>query len=178
MRVSVAAYDCAKYYIMNEKDLKKLVDGDPDELIKWANEKGINFSELDKDIAKKLVKESFSLSDNQFEAVDFVFWTSYTVERYADELIIEPEVHAGARKEAIELLVSKLHFGDKIKVIEELYSSDKDPLVKLMRQIQDLRNNIAHGRFNNLEYGSYPLSDNRGKLKLIANLRDALRKKK
>jgi hypothetical protein len=162
---------------MNEDDLKKLVDGNPDELIKWAEERGIDFSGLSKDIARTMVRQKFALSEEQFEAVDFVFWMSYMVERDAEELIIEPEVHIGARKTSIELLVSRLHFGDKIKVIEQLYTSKDDPFVKLMRQIQDLRNDVAHGRFNNLKYGGYSLSDNRGKLKLIANLRDALRKK-
>lgn len=69
--------------------------------------------------------------------------------------------------------MSKLHFGEKIKIIEELHTDKKDSFVRLMRKIQDMRNDIAHGRFDNLKYGGYHLSDNRGKIKLIANLRDA-----
>ena len=163
---------------MNEDELRKLVDGNPDELIKWAEERGIDFSGLSKDVARDAVKKRFSLTEDQFDAVDFVFWISYMVERDADELIIEPEVHIGGRRESIELLVSRLHFGDKIKFIEKIYTSKEDPFIKVMRQVQDLRNDVAHGRFDELKYGGYPLSDNRGKLKLLANLRDALRKKK
>lgn len=77
----------------------------------------------------------------------------------------------------METIVNKLHFGDKIKVIEELYTGKNDALIKLMRKIQDMRNDISHGRFDDLTYGGYHLSDNRGKFKLLANLRDVFLKK-
>ncbi|MEK6935467.1 MAG: hypothetical protein AABW67_01645, partial [Nanoarchaeota archaeon] len=93
------------------------------------------------------------------------------------ELIIDPQVFIGAPKKTMESLVSKLHFGEKIKVMEELYISTKNPFIKFMRKVQDMRNDIAHGRFNNLKYGGYDLSDNRGKIKLLAELRDSLLKK-
>jgi hypothetical protein len=162
---------------MDIEDIKKLVDGDPDALIKKAEELGVDFSDLNKDIAREMVKKRFSLTKGQFEAVDFVFWIAYFVEREAEDLIIYPEVQIGARQKAMEALVNKLHFGDKIKIIEELYTGKKDNFVKLMRKIQDMRNDVAHGRFDNLNYGGYNLSDNRGKMKLIANLRDTLLKK-
>lgn len=162
---------------MNEEDIRKLVDGDPDVLINKMAEYGIDFSGLDKDIARIMVKEQFSLTDNEFDAVDFVFWMSYFVERTAEELIIDPQVAIGAPKRTMESVVSKLHFGEKIKVMEELYVPSKDTFLKLMRKVQDLRNEVAHGRFNNLKYGGYHLNDNRGKMKLLADLRDSLRKK-
>ncbi|MFZ4500537.1 MAG: hypothetical protein ACOYMZ_03555 [Minisyncoccia bacterium] len=163
---------------MTIEEIEKLVDGDPDVLIQKAEELGIDLGGLNKGIAKEMVKKRFSLTEEHFEAVDFVFWIAYFVEREAEELIIDPEVHVGARKSAMEALVSKLHFGDKIKIIEELHTGKKDEFVKLMRKIQDMRNDVAHGRFNDLNYGGYNLSDNRAKIKLIGNLRDVLRKKK
>lgn len=162
---------------MDEEELKKIVDGNPDELIKFGAEKGIDFSGLDKDIAKTMVKKKYSLTDNELDAVDFVFWTSYFVERTAEELIIDPQVLIGVPRKTMESLVNKLHFGDKIKTIEDLYISNKNPFIGFMRKIQDMRNDIAHGRFSNLKYGGYHLSDNRGKIKLLADLRDSLLKK-
>ena len=162
---------------MNEEDLKKIVDGDPDALIQFGTENGIHFSGLDKNIARTMVKERYSLTDNELDVVDFVFWVSYFVERTAEELIVDPQVSIGVPKQTIDFLVNKLHFGDKIKVMEELYSLKKDRLVKFMRIIQDMRNDVAHGRFNNLKYGGYNLSDNRGKIKLLAELRDSMLKK-
>ncbi len=163
--------------IMTYEEIVKLVDGDPHVLISTAEKLGIDLSGLDEGIAKNMVKERFSITDEQFKAVDFVFWIAYFVEREAETLIISPEVHIGARQNAMETIVSKLHFGDKIKIIEELYTGKKDEFTKLMRKIQDMRNDVAHGRFENLKYGGYHLSDNRSKLILIANLRDVLRKK-
>lgn len=162
---------------MNEEDLKKIVDGDPDTLIKFGAKNGIDFSGLDKNIARTMVKRQYSLTDNELDAVDFVFWVSYFVERTAEELIIDPQVLIGAPKKTMESLVNKLHFGEKIKVMEELYISTKNPFITFMRKVQDMRNDIAHGRFNNLKYGGYDLSDNRGKIKLLAELRDSLLKK-
>jgi hypothetical protein len=163
---------------MDINDIEKLVDGDPDTLIQKAAEMGIDFSGLSNDIAREIVKKKFSLNQEQFEAVDFIFWISYMVEKDAEDLITYPEVQLGARQVAMKILIERLHFGDKITVIEELYTGEKDSLLKLMRKIQGMRNDIAHGRFDNLSYGGYHLSDNRGKLKLIAHYRDVMRRKK
>ena len=162
---------------MTHEEIVKLVDGDPYVLISTAEKLGIDLGHLDEDIAKNIVKERFSITDEQIKAVDFVFWIAYFVEREAETLITSPEVHIGARETATETIVSKLHFGDKIKIIEELYTGKKSEFTKLMRKIQNMRNDVAHGRFENLKYGGYHLSDNRGKLILIADLRDVTRKK-
>lgn len=162
---------------MDIEEIKKLVDGDPDVLIETAAEMGFDFTGLSKDIARQMVKEKFSLSEDQFEAVDFIFWLSYMIEKDAEDLIIYPEVKLGARKEAMNTIIERLHFGDKLTIIEKLHTGKKDSMVKLMRKIQDMRNEIAHGRFDQLNYGGYHLSDNRGKLKLIAHYRDVMRKK-
>jgi hypothetical protein len=162
---------------MDIKEIEKLIDGDPDTLIQKAAEMGIDFSGLSTDIAREAVKKKFSLTQEQFEAVDFIFWMSYMVEKDAEDLIVYPEVQLGARQQAMDVFMERLHFGDKINIIEKLYTNKKDNLLKLMRKIQDMRNDIAHGRFNNLSYGGYNLSDNRGKLKLIAHYRDVMRKK-
>jgi sulfur relay (sulfurtransferase) DsrC/TusE family protein len=160
------------------EEIKKLIDGNPDILIKKMGDLGVDFNNFSENIARDMVKNLFSsLTDEQFKTVDFVFWISYFVERVAEKLIIDSETQSGARKVAIETLVSKLHFGEKIKVIEELYIEKKDNFIKLMREVQDLRNDIAHGKFDNLKYGGYSLSDNRGKIKLIAHLRDVYSKR-
>jgi len=162
---------------MDISEIEKLVDGDPDTLIQKAAEMGIDFSGLSKDIAREMVRRKFSLTQEQFEAVDFIFWISYIVEKDAEDLIIYPEVQLGARQVAMDTMMERLHFGDKITIIEKLYTNKKDNLLKLMRKIQDMRNDIAHGRFDKLNYGGYHLSDNRAKLKLIAHYRDVMRNK-
>lgn len=162
---------------MNWQEIENLINGDPDRLINKMTELGIDFKDLNKDISRSLVKDRFGLSEQQFDAVDFVFWIAYAVEREAEELIIYPEVNVGGREKAIKALVEKLSFSQKIQLIGELYTGSKDPLVKLMRTIKELRNDVAHGRFDKLNYGGYHLSDSRGRLKLIGHYRDALLKK-
>ena len=94
-------------------------------------------------------------------------------------VIIEPEVHLGGRCESIQLFIDKLHFGDKISIISELYSRNpkKDAFISFMWKINALRNDVAHGRFGNLKYEGLNLSDARGQLKIIADLMNALLKK-
>jgi len=159
---------------MKEEEIKKLVDGNPRTLIEESKKMGVDFSDINKDIASDMAIELFNIPKNQIQAVDFVFWFAYIVERNAEELIVYPEVELGARKQAIETMVDKLTFGDKIKVIEELYANKKDDFVKFMRKVQNLRNDIAHGRFDNLKYEEYSLSENEGRILLIANLRDTM----
>lgn len=162
---------------MDSEEIEKAVSGKAVDLIEFAKKNGIDFSDMGKDFGRTFVKERFSFTEKQFDSVDFVFWIAYFVEREAGSMIIDHEIHMGARKEAMESVVGKLHFGDKIKIIEELHASKSDPFVKMMRKIQDLRNSIAHGRFEDLEYGGYGLDDSRGQLILVGDLRDSLLKK-
>lgn len=163
---------------MTEEEIRKLVDGNSDVLIKEMGRLGIDFKDLSKDIAKDLVRKAYNLTDDQFDAVDFIFWVSYFIEKTAEDLIIGPEVlEFGAREKTMKTLVDKLHLTDKIKVLSELHTSNNDPLISIMYKIKDFRNDIAHGRFDSLSYAGYHLSDNRGKLRLVADIRDALKRK-
>lgn len=162
---------------MEKEEIKKLIDGNPHTLIKKGEELGLDFSKLDRDIARSLVRKRFNLTDEQFDAVDFIFWVAYWVEKEAEDIIIEIEKDKGARVQAMESIVSKLHFGDKITIIEELYAGKKDPFVGMMRKIQNFRNDIAHGRFDNLKYAGYYLNDSRGRVILLGEIRDILLQK-
>ena len=121
------------------------------------------------DLGRRLVRESYKINDDGIEAVEFVFWIVYFLERTTQDMIIVAECGIGARREAIQKIVEKLHFGDKISIVSDLYvkNSKNDALVKLLWKVNDLRNNVAHGRFSELTYGGHHLSDSKGQLKLI-----------
>ena len=159
---------------MDAEEIKKLIDGHPDEMIKKGKELGIDF-DANKKAVKEMVMKACNLNKKQSEAVDFVFWISYFVEYQVEQMIIIPEVKVGGREKAIKILVNKLHFGDKIDALEKLYLGKKT-ITKLMRIVQNMRNDIAHGRFDNLKYKGYDLSDGCGQLKLILDLRNAFKK--
>lgn len=167
--------------IPTTEELMQMVKDSPAKFIKYLEENGIDFDKtaVELDLARKMVTKKYSMDDKSIRAVEFVFWFAYLVEREAQDLIIEPEVYSGARREAIQILTDKLHFGDKISVISELYVKypKKDEFLRLMRKVQDLRNAIAHGRFDELKYDSLDLGDARGQLKITADLMNALLKK-
>lgn len=121
------------------------------------------------DLGRRLVRERYKINDDGIEAVEFVFWIVYFLERLTQDMIIGAECKVGARREAIQKIVEKLHFGDKISIVSDLYvkNPNNDALVKLLRKVNDLRNNVAHGRFSELIYGGHHLSDSKGQLKLI-----------
>jgi hypothetical protein len=163
---------------MDYEEMKKLVDGNPDTLIKKLEEVNFDFNQLPDGLSRDAVKKWCKLSDDDFAAVDFTFWAAYLIEYQASELIIEPEVSEGARKEVMEEIVSKLTFGDKISIIQNIHVRDKkNPLLRMMRKMQDLRNNVAHGKFDMLEYGGFHLSTKKGQLKMFGDIRDVYLKK-
>lgn len=160
--------------------MMKMVKENPNRFIKFLEDNRIDFDKVrgELDLARKIVKDRFKMAEKEIHAVEFVFWFSYFVEREAQDLTVEPEVHIGGRREFIQLLVDKLHFGDKISIISDLYSKDhkKDAFVSLMWKVNTLRNHVAHGRFGDLKYDGFELSDSRGQLKIVADLMNALLK--
>lgn len=126
------------------------------------------------DLGRRLVRDKYKINDDDIEAVEFIFWFVYFIERITQDMIIEAECGVGARREAIQKMVDKLHFGDKISIVSDLYvkNRDKDGLIKLFRKVNDLRNAVAHGRFSDLTYGGHHLSDPKGQLKIINDFID------
>jgi hypothetical protein len=85
-------------------------------LISFLENKNTDFSGLTNiNVAKKMAQEWYSLKDEDFIAVDFVFWIAYFVERAAKDLIIYPEVSVGIREDSIKYI--KTLFDDE-KMVE------------------------------------------------------------
>lgn len=161
-----------------EEKMLRMIRGNPSDFIKFLEDKKIDFDKAaqELDIGRKLVQKKYSMSKKDIGAVEFVFWFAYFIEREARDMIVEPEVQVGGRRQAIEAITDKLHFGDKISIISELYIQNpkKDEFISLMRKVQDLRNAIAHGRFNELKYDGRALSDATGQLKILGDLMNTL----
>lgn len=138
---------------------------------KRETKESINFEGTEKklDLARSLVRERYKINDDGIEAVEFIFWVVYFIERITQDMIIEAECGVGGRREAIQKIVDKLSFGDKISIVSDLYVKNpkKEAFIKLFWKVNDLRNAVAHGRFSELTYESYYLSGSKGQLKLI-----------
>jgi len=166
---------------ITEEGIMKMLKKNPDEFIKLLEKKKIDFDKFgsELDIARKMIQDRFLMKKKDIDAVEFVFWFTYYVEREVQDLIVGPEVQLGGRKEAIQLIVDKLNFRDKISIISKLHIKNpkKNKFIKLLNKVNNLRNSVAHGRFDELKYGGYMLSDARGQLKITTNLMNALLKK-
>lgn len=166
---------------MEIEEIKKLLFSNPDKLIDLLEKEGKDLDEVKKrlDLGREIVRKKYKMNEREIEAVEFCFWFSYFVERETRNMIIFPEVRAGARVEAMQAIIDRLTFGDKISLISDLYVKDskKDKLVKMLWKINELRNAMAHGRFGELRYGKYHLSDLRGQLKILIDFTNSLLKK-
>lgn len=164
---------------MNREDeLMEILKKSPKEFADLLIRRGVDTTEVAKelDMARRLVQERFGMNEENIRAVEFLFWFNYYVEKEVESLIVEPEVFQGVRREFAQTLVDKLCLGEKISVISELYidKPNKSELIKLLRTVNDFRNCVAHGRFDNLKYKNYSLADASGQLVIIGDFMNAL----
>lgn len=162
--------------------LLKFLSSDPDKAFETFEKMGTNFDDLKKlDMGRLLIKEKFKLSENQFEAVEFVFWISYMLERDLEAIIkdVEKARMLNLENPMLEAMLDKLHFGDKISLIQKHYATEPDDknFNSLLWKINDLRNSVAHGRFDELKFGGHELHNPKGQLKLIIEVMKAFKKK-
>jgi hypothetical protein len=161
---------------MDDEKITKFLFSKPKEAFEFFEKGGVDFKQLKElDLGRLLVKQRYQLTQEQIEAVEFVYWLSYFEEREFGHIISEVEKSKGATTPMIQAMLDKLHFGDKISLIEQHYASqskDKD-FIKLAWKVNKLRNEVAHGRFDDLNYDGFHLSDPKGQLKIIIDLMNA-----
>ena len=165
-----------KILTLSEEEIDNLFESDPQKLIKIFEDAGMSFEDIrnELDIGRTLVKSAFEIDENDIKAVEFVFWVSYFAERTIHEMICNVEEKMGARQDMLKKITGKLHFGDKISVISELYANGhEDALVKLLWKINSLRNACSHGRFSELVYSGLHLADLKGQIKLTMDIKNA-----
>lgn len=166
---------------MENDNFLKFLSSDPDKAFGVFEKMGTNFDDFKKlDMVRLLIREKFKLSENQFEAVEFVFWISYMLERNLEAIIKDVEKARMLHLEnpMLEAMLDKLHFGDKISLIQKHYATEPDDknFISFLWRINDLRNSVAHGKFDELKFGGYELHDPKGQLKLIIEIMKAFKK--
>jgi hypothetical protein len=167
---------------MDEEQITNLFFSDPDKLFKIIWDEGGNLDEIKKlKLGKLIAKQRFPelINLDREEAVEFVFWFTYYIEREIRNDIFFIETHLGKLSEQTGAMVDEMNFGQKINFIKSHYVKDPqvDNYVKVFKDIKDLRNFMAHGELDKLMYGGFYLSDPRGQLKLFANLRNGALKR-
>jgi len=167
-----------------EKLLERILWEDPDRLFsmleKTEDFEGLLVKLKELRMGRLIAIEGFpELSDPKVEqAVDFVFWLAYWMERSIREDIISIETTLGKPIEDINRLVDGMNFGAKIKFLEDNYidKHEKDEYIEVLREIKELRNKLSHGQLDKLTYGGYHLSDPRGQIKLTVKIRNSARR--
>lgn len=166
---------------MDEKELMGMFQTKPKEALDYLEKHGVNFFEAGRklDLGRLFVKKRFGMSKNSIDATEFVFWISYYAERELRDIISSIEkTLSGISTPMIEGMIDRLHFGDKISLVEKHYAGkSSEYLIKILWKINNLRNNVAHGRFDELVYEDLALSDAKGQLLLISDFMNALLKK-
>lgn len=143
-------------------------------------------------------KGTLKLTDEQIATVSFGFWMVYmaeidlndslrkawklaksqfpeNVQKIAEqklsEMINESKITCptcGTRYSVREININDPeYFSDKIKIFQASFGKTK--LVKLLWQLNDIRNNLSHNRIDRLEYDGFPLSQRGTKEKLICD---------
>lgn len=166
-----------------EKAIEYLFFNKPKRLFEIIEKMGKDINEIiPVDLGKLLIRERYKenkvITDDHFKAAEFVLWASYFVEREVSETIVDVEVIEKKRDRLeVEVEIEKMTFTPKILFIAENYSSEDDPYIKALLEVKDLRNHLAHGRWEQLCYEGYSLSDKRGQILLTNKLmRSAMEK--
>lgn len=167
---------------MNEEEITKLFFSEPEKLFSKIKENGGDLSFVKKmQLGKLMIRERFQnlVTDKHEDAVDFLFWFIYGIEQETSDSIFYVEDKLGKNMSDTEVMIDGMTFGQKIDFIEKNYVNDKDNniYISFMRELNKLRNHMAHGRLHELKYKDYFLSEPEGQLKIFADVRNAHLKK-
>ncbi|MCL4392190.1 hypothetical protein M1413_02540 [Patescibacteria group bacterium] len=161
---------------MNKEEFSKLILSDPSEAWKKIRSGEIDISHVDFNVVKKRVENKF-LTKEQIEAVESVYWASYLVEKEISDIISSTEKTLG-NTDIVDAMLGRLAFGDKISLMDERYNKGGQikPFISFAWRVNQLRNNVAHGRFGDLKYEGLDLSNRKGQFKFLIDLIGAFSK--
>jgi len=156
--------------VKNYKEIANAILTDPNFFQKVENGE-IDIPDIKPDTSLRIVKKILKFTDSQTEAVQFVFWTSYLTEFILAKMISKVEKKYRATK-IIDSILDRLSLGDKISIFQDQFGLEKKSksFIGIAWRINDLRNHVAHGRFNKLEYKGLDLCNAKGQLKLLSDL--------
>jgi hypothetical protein len=134
----------------------------------------------DRDDIRGFIKKSFSLSEDQMDTVEFLSWFIYYAERSLRNILIIVlkggiKSEDGSYEKIIEFIIDKFNFTEKIDLYNEASSGKKaGKLVSYFRKINQLRNDIYHGRIEDLKYNKADLRQKKTRSKMMFDFFKAL----
>jgi len=160
---------------MNEEELKEFLFANPEGFFAMCDDKGVSLDFLKElDIPKLIVAKRYKdeCTPEFFAAADTVLWVSYFSERELTRAIKDIEINHGRDLNEMQAELDEMVFGQKITFADDNYnqSGNSDAYIKMLRSIKELRNDMAHGRMDELVYKGYSLGDIKGQMKLVVDL--------
>ena len=165
---------------MNNEKILELLFSDPDKIFELYEKGGGDYNELKQiQLGKRAAQDKYPeiVEKEYIDSSEFMFWISYLVERWLGDDIADMEVKFFKRStlEEFERKLDEMTFWHKMRyLVDNKCLTEDDPYYIFLKDFKNLRNHLAHGRLHLLEYGGHPLSDPKGQIKLIADLRNSL----
>ncbi len=156
---------------MNKEELSELILSNPNEAWRKVQTGEIDISHVNFNALRARAKNQFHMTDQQIEAVESTYWGSYLVERNISEMVSSMEKALG-NTDIVDDMLGRLTFGDKISLMNDRYNKGGQlkPFISMAWKVNQLRNDMAHGRFGNLKYNGIDLSDRKGQFKFLIDL--------
>lgn len=144
----------------------------------------------DKKLSQIIFHDALKLNNNTTDTISFVFWICFMAEQDLKDIeyealrIAKIAYPKGADEEVLKIIKEEygiqlhkidpddknhseqnIYFGDLIKIKEKLFG--KTNFIKLLWKLNDIRNNLSHGRINSLQYNNESLFQRLTKEKLL-----------
>lgn len=143
----------------------------------------------DEDLSLMVPKDALRLEVNKIQTVHFAFWICYMAELDHGDILTKAWQSAKAAygtEEAVINLIKKKHgikiekidpddpdhnerevtFGDRIYIME-LMAGKENEVVKMLWKLKVIRDDLSHGRINELNYGGVSLESREAKENLL-----------
>lgn len=134
----------------------------------------------DHQLESYLFDRRYKLGEKEISTVNFVFWTITYLEKRIQEVLLDLTQTRLANLPEYEMIsdaFDELTFGSKINVFEKTLKRvaiDRKKFISILREMNQIRNLIAHNKISNLKYSGSLLSKREIKIKLISDISNSL----
>lgn len=135
----------------------------------------------------EIVRRAFKFDEKLINAVNFVYWFTYTTERRTEEFltrIVMAHVKASkpdedAVRKLVAAMAENMMMHGKLETMTTTVFNaipEAKDFLKVYREVKELRNAVAHGDFSRLKYKDKDLLEKSVQEEMYKDFYDALKK--